>query len=145
MPDDVARFAFADSLLLGLRIETLVAAVIQKDDYLVVLANASQSSYAADAYIRRCQPQSVLCMPVLFPGKSQSAVLYLENNLISGVFNKERLEVLDLMITRMVYLKALEESREQISLSNDSSRSAVDVSAQASQLLIDPLTNREFH
>ncbi|WP_240421518.1 helix-turn-helix transcriptional regulator [Paenibacillus periandrae] len=109
----------------------------------VVLANASQSSYAADAYIRRYQPYSVLCMPVLFPEKSQPSVLYLENNLIPGVFTEERLEVLDLMITRMVYLKSLKDSRKQISVPSDSSRSPVDASTKASQSLVDPLTSRE--
>ncbi|WP_179233069.1 helix-turn-helix transcriptional regulator [Paenibacillus rigui] len=122
--------------------EAIVRYVVNRGEP-VVLADASHSSYAADAYIRRCQPYSVLCMPVLFPGKSQPSVLYLENNLISGVFTEERLEVLDLMITRMVYLKSLKDSREQISVSNDSSRSAGGISEQASQPLVDPLTSRE--
>lgn len=109
----------------------------------VVLADASRSSYAADSYIRRCHPQSILCMPVLFPGKLPPSVLYLENNLISGVFTKEKLEVLDIMITRMVYLKSLEDSRTRESESSDSSHSPSAFSTKASQPLLDPLTNRE--
>ncbi|MFC5406609.1 AAA family ATPase [Cohnella soli] len=122
--------------------ESIVRYVVNSGEP-VVLANASQSSYAADAYIHRYQPYSVLCMPVLFPEKSQPSVLYLENNLIPGVFTEERLDVLDLMITRMVYLKSLQDSRKQISVPSDASRSLVDVSAKASQSLVDPLTSRE--
>ncbi|MBP1988780.1 AAA family ATPase [Paenibacillus eucommiae] len=122
--------------------EAIVRYVIKTGEP-VVLADASRSSYGADPNIRRSQPQSVLCMPILFPGKLLPSVLYLENNLISGVFTKERLGVLDLMIMRMVYLKSLEDSRAQISVSSDSGQSLQAISSEVSQPLIEPLTNRE--
>ncbi|MFC5471831.1 AAA family ATPase [Cohnella suwonensis] len=122
--------------------EAIVRYVVNSSEP-VVLADASDSAYAADGYIRRFKPRSILCMPVLFPGKSLPYVLYLENNLISGVFTEMRLEALDLMISRMVYLKSLEDSREEISVSSESGRSSVEVSAQASQPLVERLTDRE--
>ncbi|MGO4180299.1 response regulator transcription factor, partial [Paenibacillus sp. TAF43_2] len=97
-------------------------------------------------YITRSKSQSVLCMPVSFPGTSSQSVLYLENNLISDVFTKERLEVLDLMIARMVYLKSSEEFLMQSSASSsDSEYSPLDIAANAAQPqpLVELLTNRE--
>ncbi|WP_239616223.1 AAA family ATPase [Cohnella mopanensis] len=122
--------------------EAIVRYVVKTGES-VVLADASLSSYAADPYIRSSQSKSVLCMPVLFPGQSQSSVLYLENNLIPGVFTSERLEVLELMITRMVYVKSLEDSRAQISVSGESVNSSSPSSAKELQPLVDSLTNRE--
>ncbi|MFC5471338.1 BREX system ATP-binding domain-containing protein [Cohnella suwonensis] len=108
----------------------------------VVLADASSSPYAADPYIRR-RSRSVLCMPVFFPGNELPAVLYLENSLISGVFTKERLDMLELMITRMVYLKSLKDSRANPYRSDDSAPRSAAVLTKASEPLIEPLTNRE--
>ncbi|TBL77333.1 AAA family ATPase [Paenibacillus thalictri] len=109
----------------------------------VVVEEASRSSYAADPYILRFHPQSILCMPVVFPGKSWPFVLYLENNLISYVFTQERIDMLDLMITRMVYLKSLEESRPVANVDPDIDPGPPAAAAAAQQPLVDPLTNRE--
>ncbi|MBH5317523.1 DUF2791 family P-loop domain-containing protein [Paenibacillus sp. GSMTC-2017] len=109
----------------------------------LVLADASHSTYAADPYVLRSGTQSVLCMPVLFPSVPTRSVLYLENNLISGAFTKERLEVLELMIARMVYLKSLEDSRLQIGVSKESRDSLSDIATKTLEPLIEPLTNRE--
>ncbi len=122
--------------------EAIVRYVVKTGES-VVLADASRSSYAADPYICSSQPKSVLCMPVLFPGQSQSSVLYMENNLIPGVFTAERLEVLDLMITRMVYMKSLEDSHAQISASGESADSPSENSIEESQSSDSLLTNRE--
>jgi DNA-binding CsgD family transcriptional regulator len=110
----------------------------------IVLEDASHSSYAADPYILSSQPKSVLCMPVLFPGQSHSSVLYLENNLIPGLFTTERLEMLDLMITRVVYLKSLEDSRTRIGASSETVDSSSASSAKELKPLLDSLTNREM-
>ncbi|MDQ6419590.1 AAA family ATPase [Paenibacillus sp. LHD-117] len=113
--------------------EAIVRYVVNSSEP-VVLADASDSPFAADRYIRRCKPKSVLCMPVVWPEESLPSVLYLENNLISGVFNEMKLEALELMISRMVYLKSLAESREQISVAS---------SAPHAQPLVERLTDRE--
>ncbi|WP_139996533.1 helix-turn-helix transcriptional regulator [Paenibacillus paridis] len=92
-----------------------IARYVIKTGESIVLADASRSSYAADPYIRRNESKSVLCMPILIPGGTLLSVLYLENNLISGVFTEEVVDMLGLMISQMVYLKSLEESKGQIS------------------------------
>ncbi|GAA6623206.1 AAA family ATPase [Scytonema sp. NUACC26] len=63
----------------------------------VVLNNAtSEKVFAADDYIITYQPKSILCTPIINQGKL-IGILYLENNLITGAFTPERLEVLQLL------------------------------------------------
>ena len=57
---------------------------------------ASDPSNASDSYIQRRRPRSILCMPLIARGRSIGA-LYLENNLASGVFTDDRLEVLQVL------------------------------------------------
>ncbi len=63
----------------------------------VILNDASSEDvFQADAYIKERQPKSVLCMPIVYQGKL-TALLYLENNLITGAFTPKRVEVLRLL------------------------------------------------
>ncbi|MGK7900208.1 MAG: AAA family ATPase, partial [Hormoscilla sp.] len=63
----------------------------------LVLNDVMKSSrFASDSYLMRCQPQSVLCLPLLNQGKL-IAILYLENNLTTGAFTPERLSLLQLL------------------------------------------------
>jgi len=60
----------------------------------VVLSDAaSAGKFAADPWIRRNKPRSVLCTPLINKGKL-SGILYLKNDLITGAFTPERLEIL---------------------------------------------------
>ncbi|QLE57648.1 ATP-binding sensor histidine kinase [Nostoc sp. TCL26-01] len=54
---------------------------------------------SSDRYIIREQPKSLLCIPIINQGKLLG-VLYLENNLTTGVFTRDRLEVLKLLTTQ---------------------------------------------
>ncbi|MDZ7950853.1 AAA family ATPase [Nostoc sp. DedQUE09] len=49
-----------------------------------------------DPYIQQQQPKSILCSPVLHQGKLLG-VLYLENNLATGAFTSDRVELLNLL------------------------------------------------
>jgi len=49
-----------------------------------------------DPYIHQHQPKSILCSPILHQGKL-IAVLYLENNLVTGAFTSDRVELLNLL------------------------------------------------
>ncbi|YAG13304.1 ATP-binding protein [Nostoc sp. DSM 114161] len=49
-----------------------------------------------DPYIQRQQPKSILCSPILHQGKLVG-VLYLENNLVTGAFTSDRVELLNLL------------------------------------------------
>lgn len=72
----------------------------------VVLSEASYHLFASDPYMERKQPKSILCMPIHYPGNFRG-VVYLENNLISGVFTEGQTEILDIVLTRMLYLNTV--------------------------------------
>ncbi|WP_299412505.1 ATP-binding sensor histidine kinase [Acaryochloris sp. IP29b_bin.148] len=70
---------------------------VQRTQTSVVLKQASQDSrFALDPYIQSHQPQSILCAPLLNQGQL-SGILYLENNLTTGAFTADRLEILQLL------------------------------------------------
>jgi predicted ATPase/signal transduction histidine kinase/tRNA A-37 threonylcarbamoyl transferase component Bud32 len=63
----------------------------------VVLNDASnEEQFSRDHYIIATQPKSVLCTPLIYQGKL-SGILYLENNLITGAFTPDRVEVLRIL------------------------------------------------
>ncbi|MBE9109776.1 AAA family ATPase [Nodosilinea sp. LEGE 07298] len=63
----------------------------------LVLNNATgEDLFASDPYIQAQQPKSVLCAPILHQGQL-TGMLYLENNLTTGAFTPDRLEVLQLL------------------------------------------------
>ncbi|OUL20816.1 histidine kinase [Nostoc sp. RF31YmG] len=49
-----------------------------------------------DSYIQQQQPKSILCCPILHQGKLLG-ILYLENNLATGAFTSDRVELLNLI------------------------------------------------
>jgi signal transduction histidine kinase/GAF domain-containing protein len=66
---------------------------------IVVEDATSDQLLAADPYIFREKPQSILCSPLLKQGKI-IGILYLENSLIPGVFTSERIELINLLCTQ---------------------------------------------
>ncbi len=63
----------------------------------VVLAHASEEGhFLQDEYVIQYEPKSILCMPLLNQGQL-TGILYLENNLTTGAFTKDRLDVLNLL------------------------------------------------
>ena len=66
----------------------------------VVLVDATADlTFANDPYIIHQQPQSILCSPILHQGKLMG-ILYLENNLTTGAFTSDRVELLNLLCTQ---------------------------------------------
>ncbi|QKQ76332.1 ATP-binding sensor histidine kinase [Nostoc sp. TCL240-02] len=66
----------------------------------VVLADATtHPTFASDTYILNQQPKSILCSPILYRGKF-AGILYLENNLTTGAFTSNRVEMLNLLCTQ---------------------------------------------
>jgi predicted ATPase/class 3 adenylate cyclase/ActR/RegA family two-component response regulator len=61
-----------------------------------VLENAIEQSAHTDEYIKKKKPKSILCMPLLNRGE-MSGILYLENNLITGAFTEQSLNLLTLL------------------------------------------------
>jgi predicted ATPase/signal transduction histidine kinase/tRNA A-37 threonylcarbamoyl transferase component Bud32 len=76
--------------------QTLINYVLRTQES-VVLHYASQSGdFIQDPYIKANQSQSVLCAPLLNQGQL-SGIIYLENNLTTGAFTPDRLELLQLL------------------------------------------------
>ena len=74
----------------------------------VILDDAAEPPFAADPYLRRHRARSVLCLPLITQAKL-IGLLYLENNLASGVFAPGRIAVLKLLASQAAI--ALENAR----------------------------------
>lgn len=67
----------------------------------VVLNDATVSGrFINDPYIVKTQPKSILSMPIINQGKL-IGILYLENNITSGAFTPQRLEVLKILSSQI--------------------------------------------
>jgi len=63
----------------------------------VLLEDAREDRrFQNDDYIQNKQPKSVLCSPIILQGET-IAIVYLENNLSTGVFTEGRLEMLEMI------------------------------------------------
>jgi PAS domain S-box-containing protein len=62
----------------------------------VLLDATADPTLTNDPYIIRQQPKSILCSPILHQGKLMG-ILYLENNLVTGAFTSDRVELLNLL------------------------------------------------
>lgn len=70
---------------------------VSRTEKSVVLDNAGvDSKFGNDCYIQNYRPKSILSIPIIHKGKLVG-ILYLENNLTTGVFTSERIEVLKLL------------------------------------------------
>ncbi|MBD2344782.1 trifunctional serine/threonine-protein kinase/ATP-binding protein/sensor histidine kinase [Anabaena subtropica] len=78
---------------------TLINYVKRNEEILVIDDAQTVDFLASDRYIIREQPKSLLCVPIINQGKVLG-ILYLENNLATGAFPRERVEVLKLLTTQ---------------------------------------------
>ncbi len=63
----------------------------------VVLNDATrEGKFMLDPYIKKHQPQSILCAPLFYQGKI-TGLVYLENNLSTGAFSSDRIKMLQLL------------------------------------------------
>src|SRR6476469_9228611 len=60
---------------------------------------SNQPIFASDPYIIQHQPQSLLCSPIGERGKMMG-ILYLENNLATGVFTGDRVAILNILCSQ---------------------------------------------
>ncbi|MDZ8051632.1 MAG: AAA family ATPase [Aulosira sp. ZfuVER01] len=75
---------------------SLINYVKRTQEILVIDDVKAQASFTLDTYITREEPKSILCIPMLNQGKLLG-LIYLENNLTTGAFTRDRLEVLKLL------------------------------------------------
>jgi len=78
---------------------TLINYVKRTREILVIDDAMAVVSLAADSYIIREEPKSLLSIPIVNQGKL-IGILYLENNLTTGAFTRDRVEVLKLLTTQ---------------------------------------------
>ena len=79
--------------------QSILAFVARSKKRLIMENAAMDATFSADPYIARARPKSVICLPILRQGEP-SGLLYLENNLLSGVFTADKLEILELMASQ---------------------------------------------
>ena len=98
-----------ESMPLDGRLSPAIVNYVARTREHVVLEDAARyGQFTGDAFIREHRPKSVLCYPLLNQGKL-NGIIYLENNLASGTFTPQRLEVLRMLSTNIA--GALENSR----------------------------------
>ncbi|MEH2229269.1 MAG: AAA family ATPase [Nostoc sp.] len=77
----------------------LIYKVLHNRQTTMLIDASADRTLANDPYIIRQQPKSILCSPILHQGKLMG-ILYLENNLVTGAFTSDRLQVLNFLTTQ---------------------------------------------
>jgi len=67
--------------------------VARTKEIVVIDDGITDIRFASDPYITKYQPRSLLCQPIIYQGRI-TCILYLENNLATGAFTPDRVEVL---------------------------------------------------
>ncbi|MEH1897353.1 MAG: AAA family ATPase [Nostoc sp.] len=80
---------------------SLINYIKRTREILVIDDINSEANFAADTYINREEPKSILSIPMLNKSKLVG-LIYLENNLTIGAFTRDRLEVIKLLTTQAV-------------------------------------------
>ncbi|MBD2488505.1 ATP-binding sensor histidine kinase [Aulosira sp. FACHB-615] len=113
----------------------LIYKVKRNSQTIILLDATADITLANDPYIIRQQPQSILCSPILHQGKLLG-ILYLENNLVTGAFTSDRIELLNLICAQAA-----------ISIENAQLYQRSQESAQQLQRSVDELSasNSRFH
>ncbi|MBW4629367.1 MAG: PAS domain S-box protein [Brasilonema octagenarum HA4186-MV1] len=76
--------------------DAIINYVIRTQESVVLNDASREGNFIRTPYIVKQQPKSILCAPLLNQG-SLVGILYLENNLTTGAFTPDRLEVLKLL------------------------------------------------
>ncbi|AIQ13411.1 diguanylate cyclase [Paenibacillus durus] len=95
---------------------SIIHDVEESKETLIYQDACSEAGLINDPYIIKHQPKSLVCMPLINHNKT-IAIIYLENNLVTGVFTKERMRIINLLSREMVF------SLENASLYTDLERS----------------------
>jgi PAS domain S-box-containing protein len=78
--------------------ESIVQYVIRTHESIILNNATREGNFIYDSYIQHHHPQSICCLPLLNQSKLVG-VLYLENQLATGVFTPEQTQVLHLLST----------------------------------------------
>jgi predicted ATPase/class 3 adenylate cyclase len=75
---------------------SVVNHVLRTNTPVVLADGANAGRFASDPYIRAKKPKSVICVPIE-RARRFSGAIYMENNLITGAFTEDRVEVIKLL------------------------------------------------
>ncbi|WP_445250892.1 trifunctional serine/threonine-protein kinase/ATP-binding protein/sensor histidine kinase [Microcoleus sp. OTE_8_concoct_300] len=78
---------------------TLINYVKRTKETLIFDDASNQPRFASDPYMIQHQPQSLLCTPISERGKMMG-ILYLENNLATGIFTSDRVAILNILCSQ---------------------------------------------
>jgi len=79
--------------------ESIVQFVARTKETLVIGDATQEDVFTQDAYVKRMQPLSVLCLPIVHRGEI-SGILYIEHRWLTEVFTRQRVEVLALLASQ---------------------------------------------
>ena len=79
---------------------SVVNYVARTQESIVLNDATSEGQFTRAPYIIAVQPKSILCTPLIHQGKL-NGILYLENNLTTGAFTPDRLEILKLLSSQI--------------------------------------------
>ncbi len=93
--------------------------VLRTQQYLVLNDAIVTEPFNLDTYIQKSQTKSIFCLPIIYQSQL-TGIIYLENQLSSGAFVLERVEVLKVLVSQMaiaienasLYTRAQEKSKE---------------------------------
>jgi PAS domain S-box-containing protein len=95
-PCDLEKLTVVDCATIPV---SVIHSVERTQETLVFDDAVSESPFSTDPCIQKQQTRSLLCLPIL--NQSQLiGILYLENNLSTGVFTNDRLQVLNLLMAQ---------------------------------------------
>lgn len=91
----------AESVLNSKNIPLSLIRYVQRTKELIIFDDTKLNAekFLSDEYIARTKPKSILCLPIL-RGSELAGILYLENNIISGLFSAKRLSALELLASQ---------------------------------------------
>jgi predicted ATPase/signal transduction histidine kinase/FixJ family two-component response regulator/tRNA A-37 threonylcarbamoyl transferase component Bud32 len=78
---------------------TVIHYVSRMRESVVIHDARREHAFVQDVYMQKGTPQSILCMPLIYEGEL-IGILYLENNLATGAFTEDRVEVLNLLASQ---------------------------------------------
>ena len=78
----------------------IVHYVVHTREHIVLNDAANQGRFINDPTIRQRRPKSILCAPFINQDKI-SGIVYLENNLATGAFTRDRVELINLLSSQM--------------------------------------------
>jgi predicted ATPase/GAF domain-containing protein len=85
--------------LLPILPSTIINYVARTQEYIVLNDAVSEGQFINDPYIMATKTKSILCTPLLNQGELKG-IVYLENNLTTGAFTSERIELLNVLSTQ---------------------------------------------